>query len=177
MINIKRYALFLKIILILGCIPTFVHGFFKTTINWINGLVPKNVAAGLEIFYQSITPTVKALCIFIDVVIPSIILIFGFIYFVKILNLFKKGEIFSKPVFLCFKRLARVAFIWVIYSPISFILLGLIVTMNNPKGSRYLAIGFNTQDILNIIVFGFFSIITSIMYEGLVLKKQSDLTV
>ncbi len=174
--SIKKYAKYLKLFLVFIVAPMSLYIFVQNIINWTKGYVPKNVIQNVPIF-KAISPTTKTLGMVIDTIIPFIILIFGFISFIKILDLFKKGEIFTTNVFYQFKTLTKLALIWVIYNPLGYTLLLLTITINNPKGHRYLGLSFSSQDALNILLFGLFLLVTSLMYEGLRLKKESDFTV
>ncbi|KKP24448.1 MAG: hypothetical protein SZ59_C0002G0294 [candidate division TM6 bacterium GW2011_GWF2_28_16] len=176
MTSIKKYAKYLKLFLIFIVIPMLIYIFIKNITNWVNGYIPKEILATVPVF-KPISSSIKTLAIIIDTIIPFIILFFGLIYFIKILDLLKTGEVFSKNVFYFFKKLTTTALVWVIYHPIGYTILLLTLTINNPKGHRYLELGFSSTDALNILLFGLLLIMTSLMHQGLLLKKETDLTV
>ena len=170
------YATFLKLFSIFIVVPLMVWVFVRNLMSWFQGIIPARIISKFPILTKSISPLTKTFGVIIDLV-PFFIFFLGIYYFIKILDHLKKGDIFSTDVFYIFKKLTRIALIWVIYHPLSYTLLGLVMTLNNPKGHRYLIVEFSFSDALNILLFGLFLIITSLMHEGLKLKKEQDLTV
>lgn len=174
--TIKKYALFLKLFSIVIVIPLMLFIFIKNLMSWFEAPIPVKIMLRFPILTKTISPITKAVGVIIDLV-PFFIFFLGILYFIKILNFLKKDMAFTADVFYAFKKLTSIAFIWVIYHPISYTLLGLVMTLNNPKGYRYLSFIFTSADALNILLFGLFLIITSLMHEGLKLKEEQDLTV
>ena len=174
--TIKKYATFLKFFSIFIVIPLILYIFIRNLMSWFQGVVPSRIVTKFPILTKSISPLTKTFGVIIDLV-PFFIFFLGIYYFIKILDCLKKGNIFNANVFYIFKKLTRISLIWVIYHPLSFTLLGLVMTLNNPKGYRYLVVEFSFSDALNILLFGLFLIVTSLMHEGLLLKKEQDLTV
>lgn len=174
--KIKKYAAWLKLFSIFVVIPLMFFVFIRNLATWFQGFVPSRIALKFPILTKNISPLTKTFGVIIDLV-PFLIFFLGIFYFIKILNCLKKGELFSVNIFYAFKKLTRIAFIWVLYHPLSYTLLGLVMTLNNPKGHRYLVATISHSDALNILLFGLFLIVTSLLHEGLVLKKEQDLTV
>ncbi|MBD3273172.1 DUF2975 domain-containing protein [Candidatus Dependentiae bacterium] len=174
--TIKKYATMLKLFSILIVIPLMLWIFIRNLKIWIQGNIPKKILLHFPILTKRISPMTKTLGVIIDLV-PFFIFFLGIYYFIKILDHLKKGNVFTTNTFYIFKKLTKIALIWVIYHPLSFTLLGLVMTLNNPKGYRYLSVNISSYDALNILLFGLFLIVTSLMHEGLKLKKEQDLTV
>ena len=101
----------------------------------------------------------------------------GLICFIQVLRLYKKGEIFSLQTFTLFRKISRIAFAWAIYTPINSMIMSLVATFHNPVGQRVLSVSINSGDIINIFIVGFILVVTSLMYEGYMLKQEQDLTV
>ncbi len=170
------YATFFKLFSIFIVVPLMLFIFVRNLMSWFQGIIPARIISKFPILTKSISPLTKTFGVIIDLV-PFFIFFLGIYYFIKILDHLKKGDIFNTDVFYIFKKLTRIALIWVIYHPLSYTLLGLVMTLNNPKGHRYLVVEFSFSDALNILLFGLFLIVTSLMHEGLKLKKEQDLTV
>lgn len=174
--KIKKYAFLLQLFSIIIVIPFMSYMFIKNLISWFQGPLPIKILLLFPVLTRNVSPATKAFGIILDL-IPFLLFFLGMFYFIRILNYLKKNLLFTSNVFFLFKRLTYIALFWVIYHPISYTLLGLVVTLNNPKGYRYLSFVFTYSDALNILLFGLFLIITSLMHEGLKLKEEQDLTV
>jgi hypothetical protein len=105
------------------------------------------------------------------------LLIWGFVYFRRLLACYRRNEIFSVQTFFYFSKISKIAFLWMLYAPIEGTLMALVKTMHNPPGQRTLSITFGSSDISNIFIVGFLYLIASLIHEGYNLKKDQDLTV
>ena len=187
--NIKSYAKFLKIFSIIILLPII---FVKPIITWFVNIEPlfykysefwsgiRGIGAAVSYSYESTMqamPLTSKFCGFGIDVISVLIILWGFWFFIKVLNCFQSGEIFSQQIFYFFKNMSKAALVWTIYQPISFMLKSLALTLHNPPGQRMIVAQLSSPDIVNIFIVGFFFVITSLMYEGYKLKKDQDLTV
>jgi hypothetical protein len=182
--SVGFYAKLLKIISIFLVIPTIIFSFYY---KWFLGsgieavLKKHDFWCGVSYTFDSniLSPVPmisKILALLVDG-FSYIIFILGFIYFIKILNYYQQGKIFSEQTFLAFKWISRLAFLRAIYTPIKYSLLSIITTFHNPVGQRVLSATIGSDDIFNIFIVGFFLLITSIMYEGYKIKKEVDQTI
>ncbi len=109
--------------------------------------------------------------------ISCVLILVGCFYFIKILKLYQRGEIFSSHLLQLFQKVSRIALVWALYAPLKHTLLSLVTTFFNPVGQRVIEVSITSHDIINIFVVGFFLVITSLMQEAYALKNESDLTV
>jgi hypothetical protein len=107
----------------------------------------------------------------------GVLILFGCFYFIKILKLYQKGEIFSSYQLRLFQKISRIAMAWALYAPVKHTLLTLVSTFLNPVGQRVIEVSITSHDVINIFVVGFLLVITSLMQEAYALKNESDLTV
>lgn len=89
----------------------------------------------------------------------------------------RRGEIFSQGTVFLFKRLSILALAWAVYMPVRNTLLTLVESLQYPAGARIISFTFGSDDIINIFIFGFFLVITSLMQEASALKEEQELTV
>jgi len=73
--------------------------------------------------------------------------------------------------------MSKIIFAWAVYEPLKFTLLSIVTILSNQEGQRVIALGFTSNDVINIFVVGFFLIITSLMHEAYELKSENDLTI
>ena len=190
MSTIKAYARFLEIFCIVLVIPISSVSFIY---KWFGGNIPiyydiadcskkVTVYTGLSFVYKS-APSQTALAIaarLLGTLIDGLsvaLLLWGCIYFIKVLRYYQQGEIFSANTISLFNKMSRIAFAWALYEPFKFTLLSIVTTLSNQEGQRVISLGFTSNDVIHIFIVGFFLIITSLMHEAYTLKNENDLTV
>jgi len=187
--KIKSYAQFLEVLCLFGMIFIIFAFLFK----WFLGDFPvysdvvdstkhSRLYTGIGYFYTSsysLTPpslVIRFLASFIDGISLGLFT-WGCFCFIKLLRFYRKGELFSANTLAIYSKVSRIAFAWVLYNPVKFTLLSIITTYYNPVGKRVVAIAFNSDDIFNIFIVGFFLVMTYLMQEAYKLKYEHDLTV
>ena len=187
--NIKFYARFLEIMCI-GIIwpltaAAFIYKWFGQSMPVYNDIADcsKRVTAyyGINFVYSSyhtvISLTASRL---LGVLIDSIslaLLLWGCICFIKLLHYYQRGEIFTSDTITLFNKISRIAFAWALYEPFKFTLLSIVTSLAHQEGTRVIALGLTSNDVIHIVIVGFFLIITSLMQEAYTLKNENDLTV
>lgn len=105
------------------------------------------------------------------------IAITGIFTFVKLLRMLRSGQFFTLEIIGLLQRLSIIALMWAIYTPIRYALLSVITTWHLGSGHRILAMAVGSTDLINIMIFASFVIITALMHEGYKLKQDRDLTI
>jgi len=129
-----------------------------------------------QIFLHSLPLTHRIAGFLVDGISVLLILL-GFYYAIKIMHCFRKNEVFSLKTLSFFHSISKIAFAYALFSPIHYSLLCLVGSLHNPPGQRYLVIGLGTGDLINLLIFLFFLVITSVMKEGYQLQEEQNLTV
>lgn len=115
---------------------------------------------------------------FIIAMIPRGILMFIFYHLVKLFKLYEIGYIFTMDNIRHIKICAYATLVWLIAHFFEYILLILALTINNPKGSRYLSVRFGTAcDFYSIIISIVIIIIAHVMDEARKIKNENELTI
>jgi hypothetical protein len=118
----------------------------------------------------------RLLGMLVDIVSLGLFL-WGFFVFLSLLSSYQKGVVFSQESFFLLKKLSKISFVWVLYSPIKDTLLSVICTLHNPPGQRIITVSFSSRDIYHIFFVGVIFVITSLIYEGYIIKKEQDLII
>ena len=180
--SIKSYARFLDLVCKFFLIPTMFLAFIW---KWTRDLkcVPHFIniwSTGVSYSWESNISSMPLLSRFLGILVDGVsygLIIWGFICLIKLLNYYRRGNVFSLETFSLFRKLSKIALIYTIYEFFGYMLMSLISTMHNAPGERMLAVQIGSGDIKNIFVVACFFVITSLMYEGYKLKKEQDLTV
>jgi hypothetical protein len=109
--------------------------------------------------------------------IMLVIAISGVITFVNLLRQLRSGQFFTREIINALRRLSIIALIWAIYNPLRYVLLSVITTWHLGSGHRILALAIGSTDLMNIMIFACFVLITALMHEGYKLKQDRDLTI
>lgn len=181
--HLLLYAKTLKFLILYLAIPfitgRFLYGWIRYGTTQFNRIkIDAMQTMGLKLYGIKLIPNVhlKLLAIAVDS-ISIFLFILGCIYFAKLLNLYMKGEFFSKKSTLFYRAIVKIAFAWTFYNPVKLSLLSIITTFDNPPGQRILTLTIKDQDIFHIFILGSFLVINSLMQEAYKLKKEQDLTV
>jgi len=177
------YAYLLKLSLIIAGIPLIIGPFLyqwlwksTATFNYIKFRSMKGM--GIRAINISLTPSIPLRLLAATVEGISVLLfLWGCIYFIKLLNLYCKGELFSQKILMFYRKIVWIGFLWTLYSPIKLSLLSVISTINNPAGQRLLSVTLRGEDIFHIFVVGSFLVLHSLTREAYKLKQEHDLTV
>lgn len=188
--KIQRYARFLEIFCLVIVVPLLVLSFLY---KWFYGDIPVyldiadcakkvTVYTGLSFFYTatpllpSTTMVTRLLAACIDGVSLGFFL-WGCLTFIKLLRLYKRGELFTLNTMALLNKLSRIVFVWTLYEPIKFTLLSFVTTASLHNGVRIISLGLTSNDIFHMFIVGFFLVITSLMHEAYEIKNEHDLTV
>lgn len=188
--TVKSYARFLEIFCIILILPLIIIAFFY---KWFGNTMPVycditdcskkvTVYTGLSFVYNwgQSESAMAILSRFLGAIIDGLsvaLLLWGCIYFIKVLRYYQQGELFTANTIALFNKMSRIAFAWALYEPFKFTLLSIVTTLSNQAGQRVIALGFTSNDIIHIFMVGFFLIITSLMHEAYELKNEQDLTI
>jgi hypothetical protein len=105
-------------------------------------------------------------------------LLVGLLVLKRLASAYYRGEIFTLANARSYRTLGLVFFIdALLIKPLHQALLSLAVTLNNPPGSRVIAIAFGTQNINMLLLGGLLIFISWIMIQGHRLQEENDLTV
>jgi hypothetical protein len=147
-------------------------------IKWFHDLLPSiKLDFGIETALLSQMPVTHRLFGLIVDGIAAGILINCLIIFTRLMQSYQAGDIFSSNVFRLLEKLSSYAFFWAVYSVLSTSILSVVTTLHKQPGQRVLSIGFGTNDVMNIFIFGCLCVIASVMREANTLKSENDLTV
>lgn len=114
---------------------------------------------------------------FIASCIPLAIILFILYSLIKLFRLYEQAEIFSLNNVRYIRNIGYALFIGQLIQPFYQFLMGIILTMHNPKGHRYAAFTFDQTNI-SILLMGLLMILISwIMAEGCRLREEQQLTV
>jgi uncharacterized membrane protein YidH (DUF202 family) len=184
--SIKVRARFLELISLFIGLPVIVIAFFY---KWTYGTIsdfsfdgfhasfsPNPLQASPEIATASLPLFARALGILVDGIGVGLLIMVIF-KFISIMRAFQRGETFSQHTMFLFTRMSRFIFVWAIYDFFKSIPLSLATTICNPAGHHVLAVSITSSNISNIFIVGCFLVISSIIYEGVRLKDEQDLTV
>ena len=95
----------------------------------------------------------------------------------KLFDLFSKREYFSLKVVNFIKKAGLFYLIKTVFYPFYEILLSFFTTMDNPEGHRMISVSFSLNNLADILLGLILFVTASIMYEGVKLKNESNLTV
>lgn len=177
--NVKRYARRLEL-LSMALVPL---AFCFLLLKWFFCKIPADgnfCNTYLRVAYDFDAVQLPFLFRFFGIMIDGVglgLLCYGIMLFIKSLRFFQRGEFFSLHTTILFKRISKVLLCWAVYSPLSKTLSTLVITATNAPGHRVLAITFGHDDLLNIFMFAFLVMITSLMHEAYQLKAEQDLTI
>ena len=182
--SIKLYARLLEVFCWVVVIPSMV---LFSILKWIGSFslfgasyyefpFLAQISYSYEVMPKNLPFLSKILAIFVDSISVGLFL-FGLVSFILVLRCYQKGKMFTFKTFSLFRRLSRVAFVWVLYEPVRSVLMSLIVTFHKPAGQRAFLLTLSSNDVFNFFIVVFFLIITSLMYEGYKLQHEQDLTV
>jgi hypothetical protein len=178
--SIKSRARFLELFLFF-CIPLIIGSFIYT---WTYGMIKDFSATdGLSallppptICTASLSMFERLLGMFVDGV-SVFLLVWALFCFIRILQGFQRGEIFAQHTLYLFAKMSRVVFAWALYDFFESIPLSLATTISHPVGHRVLGVSITSSNVINIFIVGCFLVISSIIYEGVRLKNEQDLTI
>ena len=171
--NIKTYALFLEIICWILVVPGVT---IISCLRWYGRLVNLDRFNGFFGRVESVPFFSHLLIIFVE--LGSLILfLWGVFVFIKVLRGYRKGQLFTNESFSLFKRLSKIALGWAIYSPLANMFIVLLASFHRGPGRRVVELVVSSSDIFNIVIVGFFFVITSLLWEGCKLREEQDLTV
>jgi hypothetical protein len=118
----------------------------------------------------------RCIAFVVDGCSTSLILII-LLLIIQIMNRIEHEEIFSTAIVAQFASISTLAFALALYEPFNRILLSVITTLHNAPGERTLSVSFVLSDLINILMFGFFMVITLLMQRGESLQHEHNLTV
>ena len=185
MAKIQKYTRWLQIISVAFAVIVFAEICFK----WFWGsLLPSEYFSDLYVkaSYSFNGNWIKELShmSFVQKVIGFVIdgfglfiLCMGIIAFNKLMKLLKSQIIFTSESIQLLSNLSKLALSWALYSPMRGTLLSLVTTIHKEAGNRIISAQFGLKDMINIFVFVCIILITTLMQEGLKLKKEQDLTI
>ncbi len=101
----------------------------------------------------------------------------GAITFVQMMRRIRSGEFFSPRIIGLLKRLSMLALAWAIFNPVRYMLLSVITSWHLGTGNRVLALAIGSNDIMNVVIFASFVLITALIQEGYALQQERDLTI
>jgi hypothetical protein len=172
------------------CIPLIIYAFIA---KWYTGDFPvfSDIADSVRqthlytgIGYWRASTYTKTIPSNVVRVVASIIdgasffmLIWGIICFIKLLRYYYRDELFSTNTLALYSKMSRIIFAWTLYNPLKFILLSAVTTLANHTGHQVIAISITSNDVVYIVIAGFFVLINSLMHAAYKLKYEQDLTV
>ena len=152
--KIQKYAHFLELFCLIIVVPLLVLSFLY---KWFYGDIPVyhdiadcakkvTVYTGLSLFYTAtpLLPSTKIITRLLAALIDGISLglfLWGCFSFIKLLRLYKQGELFSHNTMSLLNKLSRIAFAWTLYEPIKFTLLSFVTTASIHNGIRIISLG------------------------------------
>ena len=87
-------------------------------------------------------------------------------------GLYREGQIFTPKNCACLRHLGYAMLAWLPLGMVFDAMLSVAVTMNNPPGQRYLAVGLHTMDVVVFLIGAVFVVLAWVMGEGARLAEE-----
>jgi hypothetical protein len=109
--------------------------------------------------------------------IPFAITLFILWSLIKLFKLYEQGKIFTLHNVHCYRNIAYALFLSQAIHPIYEFVMGLVLTLHNPKGQRIAAISLDQANFSIILIALFMILISWIMSEAYSLQEDHQLTI
>lgn len=109
--------------------------------------------------------------------IPTMVQLFFLYFLLKLFAQFRKGNIFSVTNAYSIRYAGTILLIGQLIHPFYEVLIGCVVTMNNPPGFRYIKITFDHVNLGIVMAAVLVMLLSWIMMEGYHLQKEQQLTI
>ena len=126
--------------------------------------------------YAELTATTKLLGFLISL-IPTTFFTFAFFLLHRLFGLFEKLNFFSQESVLCIRKIGFCLLIGQLVFPFYIGLLSLALSFGNTPGSRFISLGFGTEQMTLTIVALIIILVSWIMNEGRKLQEEHAATV
>lgn len=170
----QRFQLLFKAFLFLY--PIMVIG---TCMGWFSMFPIEYVASirlPVDVDLPSLRLTVRILSCLI-LMIPTVIVMFGFYYLIQLFKLYAKNTIFDLNNVTLIKKIGITFIVQAIANIIIQPVLSIVLTMDAPPGGHVIAIGVGSHEVSNFVI-GFIVVLISwIMEEGRKLEEEKQLTI
>ena len=125
---------------------------------------------------HTLSPSEKLLGFLVST-IPLAVELFIVYSLIKLFRLYEQAEIFSLNNVRYLRNIGYALFVGQVINPFYQFVMGIVLTLNNPKGHRYAAFTFDQTNI-SLLLMGLLMILVSwIMAEGCKLHEEQQLTV
>ena len=103
--------------------------------------------------------------------IPGAIAMYGFWSLRRLFGLFSVGRYFDTEAIRCVRNFASMALAYGIAAPLSRLLIGLLLTLQNPPGTRVIRVSISSDDLVIVFLGGVFFLIAGVWSKA---KEISD---
>lgn len=135
---------------------------------WTNleALGPEMIGLSVpEVRFETLTTGTLVLG-FVVSMIPALVLIYGLIQLRRLFGLYGQGLIFSQRHAIYLRRFALASILSVAVQVVASSLVSVLLTINNPPGSRYLTISITSDQLGTVFLGSVLLVIAWIMVEG-----------
>lgn len=109
--------------------------------------------------------------------ISTICLLAALWYFLKILDLYKKGLIFTKEVIGLLKKINIIVIAWSVYQLFFDTIASLAISVFKPTGQRYISFSISFDDVIHLFVVLILLMLLHLLQEAHKMKSEQDLVV
>jgi len=145
---------------------------------WLNfNSLPKGFVSELPVVVTQPLSFTTLVLAFLVSLIPICVALFGINTLRQLFKLYESAIIFSVENVKYFHRLGYTLISWVVASTVFTILISVVLTFNNPPGSREIVAQFGTSDLTFLAIGVVVVLISWVMEEGYTLKTELKHTV
>lgn len=109
--------------------------------------------------------------------IGTALLVYVLILVIKLMKYIIEQKYFTFQNISILQKISKLALLYVLYFPISGVLLSIITTVHKGPGKRIISVAFSHHDIFNIMILCFMFIIITIFKKGYELEYEQKLTI
>ncbi len=109
--------------------------------------------------------------------VSALCLLFALWYFLKILELYKRNQIFTKEVISILRKINIIMIIWAVYELLFDTIASLTISLFKPAGQRYLMASISFNDIIHLFIALILFMALYLIQEAHKIKTEQDLVV
>ncbi len=109
--------------------------------------------------------------------VSAVCLLFALWYFLKILELYKNHQFFSKEVISLLKKINLIMLIWTLYQVFFDTIASLVISLFRSAGNRYIMVAIDFNDIINLFIVLILFMALHVIQEAHKIKSEQDLVV
>ena len=173
-ISSRLYLVFLTLLIL---VPAFTIGFWLFYNDIPQTLISVSTGLSSDLPVPPILDGTQRMLGFLVSLLPLAAKVFAMVTLMRLLKLYRAGQIFSAAHVRHFKRLGHILVFYGVAGILETSALGLVMTMNNPPGQRMLTFGVSSDDVTLFVIAAIVLMLAWVMDEGRQQAEEQALTV